>query len=392
VLAVVGVPDGADTYPRVYAIDAATGAVQRDSGTSLRTYGGPVAFTTSSSVITADVDNDGGQDLFVPARQGAYVVLDGSTFSLLGTIDTNMATQNTPIITATPDGLRFTVAGYNGLGSQISSYTMDGGTLGQRGWHHFGADPQLTNTLGDVSGPYRDLLEGQSLGPGERLSAGAATLQVQSDGNVVAYGPSGAPVWASYTFVPGSRLYLGVDGELQVLAPSGAPLWRSKSGLGGVERLVLDPDGSLRVVSGYWGPGRQLSNYTTLWSSQGGTAVVDGLWFGQVLPPGRSLFSADREYELLMQTDGNLVLYRRRAGQVVWSSGTSHPSGRAELVFGQFGEMVVRVPGGPTLRDFGTGFKGADRLTVRTDGTLAVTSPFGPTLWSSAPAAPVRVK
>lgn len=385
VLAVVGVADGGTTYPRVYALDPSTGAIQRDSGTSLRSYGALIAFTTGTSITTADVDGDGGQDLFVPARQGGLVVLDGSTFGVITTIPTDVVLQNTPIVTATPTGVRVTVAGYNGLGSRVSSYVSNTGSLGQRGWHHFGSNPQLTGVLGSVSGPQRDLLEGQTLAGGGSLAHAGATLVMQTDGNLVARAPGGAVRWASGTNVPGSRMVLGVDGDIEIWSPGNVRLWRSGVGLGGVERLVLDADGSFRVVSGYWGPGRQLSQYTTIWVSNGAQPIVDGLWYGQVLPAGRALFSADRSHELLMQTDGNLVLYRRRDSRVVWTSGTLHPSGRAELAMGQFGELVVRVPGGPMLRDFGTGFKGADRLTVRNDGRLTVTSPFGPTLWESAP-------
>ena len=392
-LVVVGIPDGEFTYPRVYAIDAATGAIQRDSGTSLRSYGALIAYTNGSSITTADVDNDGGQDLFVPSREGAFVVLDGSTFQVITTISTNMAVQNSPIVTATPTGVRVTIAGYNGLGSQISSYVSNTGSLGQRGWHHFGSNPQLTGVMGTVSGPQRDLLEGQTLAAGRSLTHAGATLTMQTDGNLVARAPGGAIRWASGTNVPGSRMVLGVDGNVEVWSSANTRLWQSGVGLGGVERLVLDADGSFRVTSGFWGPGRQLSQYTTIWVSNGPQPIVDGLWYGQVLPAGRALFSADRSHEQLMQTGGNLVLYRRRDSRVVWTSGTSHPSGRAEVAFGQFGEMIIRVPGGPVLRDFGTGFKGADRLTVRNDGRLTVTSPFGATLWESTappPAAPVK--
>jgi len=385
VLAVVGVADAGNTYPRVYALDPSTGAIQRDSGTSLRSYGALIAYTTGTSITTADVDGDGGQDLFVPARQGGLVVLDGSTFGVITTIPTDVVLQNTPIVTATPTGVRVTVAGYNGLGSRVSSYVSNTGSLGQRGWHHFGSNPQLTGVLGSVSGPQRDLLEGQTLAGGSSLAHAGATLVMQTDGNLVARAPGGAVRWSSGTNVPGSRMVLGIDGDIEIWSPGNVRLWRSGVGLGGVERLVLDADGSFRVISGFWGPGRQLSQYTTIWVSNGAQPIVDGLWFAQVLPAGRSLFSADRSHELLMQTDGNLVLYRRRDSRVVWTSGTLHPSGRTELAMGQFGELVVRVPGGPVLRDFGTGFKGADRLTVRNDGRLTVTSPFGPTLWESAP-------
>jgi hypothetical protein len=53
------------------------------------------------------------------------------------------------------------------------------------------------------------------------------------------------------------------------------------------------------------------------------------------------------------------------------------------LVFGLYGELYLVVPGGPVLRDFGTGFKGADRFNVTNNGNLTVTSPFGDTLWQA---------
>lgn len=381
VLALVGVRDGATTYPRVVELNPSTGVVVHDTGSALKSYGGLLAYTPSMSIVTADVNNDGAQDLFVPSRQGAFVVLDGRTFGVLTTINTNMAIQNTPIITATANGIRFTIAGYNGLGSQISSYTMVGGVLGQRGWREFGNNPQLTGLQGSLAGPYRELLEGQVLWPGQALRYGGASLTMQTDGNLVARDSGGVPRWSSGTFQAGSRLATGVDGNLEVRSPSNALLWQAGVGLGGVERTVLNADGSFRVYSCSWGSGRQLSRCRVIWTSTGPQPVLDHLLYGETLPPGRSLTSPDGQHRLVMQYDGNLVLWR--GSQVVWQSFTSHPSGRTQLVFGLYGELYLVVPGGPVLRDFGTGFKGADRFNVTNNGNLTVTSPFGDTLWQA---------
>jgi hypothetical protein len=381
VLALVGVRDGANTYPRVVELNPSTGVVVHDTGSALKSYGGLLAYTPSMSIVTADVNNDGAQDLFVPSRQGAFVVLDGRTFGVLTTINTNMAIQNTPIITATANGIRFTIAGYNGLGSQISSYTMVGGVLGQRGWREFGNNPQLTGLQGSLAGPYRELLEGQVLWPGQALRYGGASLTMQTDGNLVARDSGGVPRWSSGTFQAGSRLATGVDGNLEVRSPSNALLWQAGVGLGGVERTVLNADGSFRVYSCSWGSGRQLTRCRVIWTSSGPQPVLDHLLYGETLPPGRSLTSPDRQHRLVMQFDGNLVLWR--GSQVVWQSFTSHPSGRTQLVFGLYGELYLVVPGGPVLRDFGTGFKGADRFNVTNNGNLTVTSPFGDTLWQA---------
>jgi hypothetical protein len=213
------------------------------------------------------------------------------------------------------------------------------------------------------------------------------TLTMEPDGNVVLRDAASIIKFQTNTRQPGSRLSLSAEGELMVFSPSNAVLWRTTAGLGGVERLVLGDDGVMRIQSGSWGPGRQLSRYTHLWSSNGPQPAVTGLWFGESLPAGRSLTSPSGSHRLVMQTDGNLVLYRS-TGAAVWSSGTSHPSGRARLYFGQFGEMWIAVPNGPVLRDFRTGYKGANRLSVRDDGRLVVTAPTGAVLFDTAPPPP----
>jgi hypothetical protein len=204
---------------------------------------------------------------------------------------------------------------------------------------------------------------------------------MQTDGNLVARDSGGVPRWASNTFQSGSRLATGVDGNLEVRSPSNALLWQAGVGLGGVERTVLNADGSFRVYSCSWGSGRQLSRCRVIWTSTGPQPVLDHLQYGETLPPGRSLTSPDGQHRLVMQLDGNLVLWR--GSQVEWQSATSHPSGRTQLVFGLYGELYLVVPGGPVLRDFGTGFKGADRFNVTNAGNLTVTSPFGDTLWQA---------
>ncbi|MBX3286893.1 MAG: hypothetical protein KF703_16210, partial [Actinobacteria bacterium] len=114
VLEVVGVRDAPDrVYPRVYVLDASTGKVLVDSGTSLAAYAGEIAYPPGISIATADVDGDGVQDLFVPASD--LLVLDGRTLAVKGQLEIDGALQNTPVITAEPGGgLRVTFAGYQG--------------------------------------------------------------------------------------------------------------------------------------------------------------------------------------------------------------------------------------------------------------------------------------
>ena len=72
------------------------------------------------------------------------------------------------------------------------------------------------------------------------------------------------------------------------------------------------------------------------------------LWGGQSLRPGEKLKSQNGRYSLILQRDGNLVLYDR--GKAIWSSGTQ-------------GKRV-------------------DRLLMQHDGNLVLYGPRGP-LWAS---------
>ena len=64
---------------------------------------------------------------------------------------------------------------------------------------------------------------------------------------------------------------------------------------------------------------------------------MDTLDAGESLESGQALTSANGRYTLVMQTDGNLVLYRRD-GVPVWESGTAgNPGAYLEVENLQFG-------------------------------------------------------
>ena len=84
--------------------------------------------------------------------------------------------------------------------------------------------------------PPGGLAAGQSLAAGWTLRSpnGQYTLVMQTDGNLVVYGPGG-PIWASNTGGTGSDNYLAMqsDGNLVVYQPGGHPVWASNSAGGG---------------------------------------------------------------------------------------------------------------------------------------------------------------
>ena len=260
---------GAATYPQIYVIDPSNGEILADTGGALSPYGANIAYPQSISVATADFNEDGAQDMIVPAKQGQFLVLDGKTQTVLRTIPTNLVVQNTPIVTETPNGLRVTFAGYNGFGGTVSSYTVTGGELGAIGWHAFGNDAQLTRSQGSFDGPYNQLLEGQTLQPGEAIhsTSGGWVAEMEPNGNFTVRDQGGQLRWQSATSVPGSHLLVAEHGELQVRSPTGAHLWSSGTSHPGVTRLVFSSSGVLTLTSGVPQATRQLNVQTTLWTS-----------------------------------------------------------------------------------------------------------------------------
>ncbi|HTO00719.1 MAG TPA: hypothetical protein VL068_08590 [Microthrixaceae bacterium] len=273
VIQVVGIRNGASTYPRVYVLDATNGRIISDTGSRLQSYGASLAYPSSLSITTADLNGDGAQDLLVPARQGSFVLLNGPDLSVIGTINTNMVIQNTPVVTAEAGGVRVSMAGYNASGGVVSSWVASGPTLGARGWHTFAHNAQRTGLMGKLSGPDDQLVEGQSLRPGETMRSlnDVYRMTMQTDGNlVIRRRIDGAVKWASGTRSPGSSLILFQDGNLVVRASNGKFLWQSKTRGAGTERVQLSDDGTLRVYTSTSNGTRLLSSARMLWRSDTG--------------------------------------------------------------------------------------------------------------------------
>ncbi len=108
---------------------------------------------------------------------------------------------------------------------------------------------------------------------------------------------------------------------------------------------------------------------------------AEALRAGQSLWQGDVIRSANRQFRLAMQVDGNLVVYF--AHRPLWSSGTAgHP--RAHVSMQADGNLVVYGPHhGPALWSSGTAGHPGAYLAMQTDGNLVVYPPSGPALWAT---------
>lgn len=122
--------------------------------------------------------------------------------------------------------------------------------------------------------------------------------------------------------------------------------------------------------------------------AEGATAHPATLGPGAVLSSRSFLSSRSGRFHLVMQRDGNLVLYRRPDDKLLWQSRTGgHPGALA--VMQRDGDLVVYAKHRP-LWTSGTARRGAARsvLTVQNGGQAVITTPARRTLWSTALAGP----
>lgn len=98
----------------------------------------------------------------------------------------------------------------------------------------------------------------------------------------------------------------------------------------------------------------------------------------------RTRVSPNGSYTLVMQSDGNLVLYVRGGG-ALWSSRTANHPGATAWMQGD-GNLVVYSPSGAALWSSGTSGHSGSGLSVQNDGNVVIYSPTGVALWATGTA------
>ncbi len=223
------------------------------------------------------------------------------------------------------------------------------------------------------------LESGQIMRRGQYVASdsGMSALILQEDGNLVLYG-GGKARWSTKSAGTGAdRVVMQGDGNLVLYAGAKA-IWSSKTNGQGKSRLVVQTDGNLviyKVSGGHtWASGTQGKISTSAFGSDRLTPTSPTLRRGQYLR------SSDRRYALVLQGDGNLVLYGP-GYHVLWHSNTDG-TGTDRLVMQGDGNLVLYA-GGKATWSSKTNGRGASNLILQSDGNLVVYKQGGGSTWSS---------
>jgi RHS repeat-associated protein len=152
-------------------------------------------------------------------------------------------------------------------------------------------------------------------------------LYMAPDGNFYIYNwANGTAPWGAPTYGhPGAYATLQTDGNLVVYDVNNAALWSSGTGGSYAERLDMENDGRIILYKSAWNSGTSNGQFNGSQLAHPGCDAGIGTGTTGVLATGQCYVSPNGHFELLMQPDGNLVIYDLSVtpNRVLWSTGTN---------------------------------------------------------------------
>ena len=235
------------------------------------------------------------------------------------------------------------------------------------------------------------LLPNQALGPNQRITSinGRYYCTYQTDGNLVVYKvyPNGSQkaLWASGTNgKPGPTCIMQSDGNLVIYNAAHKALWASNTAHDAGSSFVMQDDGNAVIYN---------AAHKAIWASNtvqktvpsGPTATGDTMQPGQVLNPGQSIRSGSGKFTFVLQTDGNLVLYKNLStgGQkALWASNTDGKPTQVGIMQAD-GNLVLYDVDGKALWASNTAHDAGSRFVLQDDGNGVVYRPNNSAAWST---------
>jgi RHS repeat-associated protein len=323
---VVAATDGATQY--FFDTLGRTTSVTKPDGNSIRTdYAGNVTTTTDETGRQRSSRTDGAGRLVEVDEPGNPSTFVANNYSNLA-VDGNFA------VFGPANDIKWQTNTHGATNTFYSVNMMDDGNLIKYTptWNTATPTTSGTATYGTQACVGYRLFSGQTLASGACLQSlnKRFMLVMQTAGNLVLYDLSYSPAHAIFsnntTGVPGSYLAMQTDGNLVIYTASGSPVWSTGSvtGTGSYMLQVQDP-GNLVIYKDIWEtgtsqPANGVTNFTPVSCSNIGNSIA----LNQNIPMGSCLISNNGRFALLMQTDGNLVVYDRSVNPLnaLWNTGT----------------------------------------------------------------------
>lgn len=217
------------------------------------------------------------------------------------------------------------------------------------------------------------LLPGQALFPGQSVQgcSQGSMLVNQSDGRVVFYQNS-RPRWQIGPFnQPSGQFIMQYDGNLVLYSSTGAQLWASGTANRTGARLDVERECNLviRTLNGEW-----------VWDSDT-RCVSDAcrlMRANDVLYPNQGVFSCQGNAHLVLQGDGNVVLYHDATP--LWHSGTAGRAASKLVMQGDGNLVLYDTSGRPLWNSFTYGYPGAI-FAMQSDCNAVIYSASGVPIW-----------
>ena len=198
--------------------------------------------------------------------------------------------------------------------------------------------PASVSSSSTILAPGASIQKGQILMSPEKQTV----LALQNDGNLV-LSTNFSNTWSSNTHgKQAKRLIMQTDGNLVLYGISGNALWHSRTNGNSGAYLSLQIDGNMVIYKS----GVALWNNGTV-QRPNNLQIINSTLRSGTLYIGQKIETIDRAYQLVLQSDGNLVLYSR--DRVLWASYTQG--------------------------------KNASRLTMQSDGNLVLYTNDGKPVW-----------
>jgi hypothetical protein len=216
------------------------------------------------------------------------------------------------------------------------------------------------------------LNSGQTLSASQQMKStlGRYAAVMQADGKLVIYRTAGGTALWSTGTTDGVFTAMQGDGNLVLYNSTGIARWNAGTAGNVGAYVAIQDDGNLVVYSMRGAP---------LWNKGVDSMAAAHIIGGQSLRVGQQLVSSQGKYMLIMQSDGNLVLYRISDMKAIWYTKTTDG---VQAAMQTDGNLVVYNAAGVARWNSASHSTGAF-LLLQDDGNLVIYNNGWTPMWFS---------